>query len=64
MHDQFLQIYGQNVMNRIYRVLTMVYNSQNYWVSGLCPSSGILNTIKHDVSEIVSVSVLSGPVVE
>jgi hypothetical protein len=23
-----------------YRVLTMVYNTQNYWVFGLCPSSG------------------------
>jgi hypothetical protein len=22
----------------------MVCNAQNYWVSGLCPSSGILNT--------------------
>jgi hypothetical protein len=24
-------------------VLMMVYNTQNYWVFGLCPSSGILN---------------------
>jgi hypothetical protein len=32
--------------------------SQNYWVSGLCPSSGILNTRKHDVSETGSFSVL------
>jgi hypothetical protein len=23
-----------------YRVLTMVYNTQRYWVFGLCPSSG------------------------
>jgi hypothetical protein len=30
---------------------------QNYWVSGLCPSSGILNTGKHKVSETGSVSV-------
>jgi hypothetical protein len=29
----------------------MVYHTQNYWVFGLCPSSGILGTIKHDVSE-------------
>jgi hypothetical protein len=36
----------------------MVYNTQNYWISGLCPSSGILNTRKHNVSEIGSVSVL------
>jgi hypothetical protein len=31
----------------------MAYNIQNYWVSGLCPSIGILNTRKHNISEIV-----------
>jgi hypothetical protein len=36
----------------------MVYNTQNYWFFGLCPSSGILETRKHDVSETGSVSVL------
>jgi hypothetical protein len=36
----------------------MVYNTQNYYVSGLCPMSGILNTIKHNVSECESVSIL------
>jgi hypothetical protein len=36
----------------------MVYNTQNYWVFGLLPSSGILENIKHDVSETGSVSVL------
>jgi hypothetical protein len=36
----------------------MVYNTQNYWVLGLFPSSGILETRKHDVSETGSVSVL------
>jgi hypothetical protein len=36
----------------------MLYNTENYWVSGLCPSSGILNTGKHTVSENGSVSVL------
>jgi hypothetical protein len=35
---------------------TTVCNTQNYWVSGLCPSSGILNTGKHNVSETGSVS--------
>jgi hypothetical protein len=30
----------------------------NYWVLGRCPSSGILKTRKHNVSEIGSVSVL------
>jgi hypothetical protein len=33
------------------RVLTMVYNTQNHWICGLCPSSGIRNTKKHNVSE-------------
>jgi hypothetical protein len=36
----------------------MVYNTQNYWVFGLFPSSGILENRKHDVSETGSVSVL------
>jgi hypothetical protein len=40
------------------RVLTTVHNIQNYWVFGLYPSSGILETRKHDVSETGSVSVL------
>jgi hypothetical protein len=26
----------------------MVYNTQNHWVYGLCPSSGSLNTRKHN----------------
>jgi hypothetical protein len=26
------------------------YNTQNYWVFGLFPSSGILETRKHDIS--------------
>jgi hypothetical protein len=30
---------------------------QNPWVSGLCPSSGILNSRKHNVSGTESVSV-------
>jgi hypothetical protein len=29
----------------------MVCTTQNYWVFGLFPSSGILETRKHDVSE-------------
>jgi hypothetical protein len=36
----------------------MVYNTQNYWVFGLFPSSGILETRKQDVSETGYVSVL------
>jgi hypothetical protein len=34
----------------------MLYNTQNYCVSGLCPSFGILNTRKHNVSETNSIS--------
>jgi hypothetical protein len=33
-------------------------NIQNYWVFGLCPSSGILEARKHDVSGNGFVSVL------
>jgi hypothetical protein len=29
-----------DITSRYYRVLTMVYNTQRYWVFGLCPSSG------------------------
>jgi hypothetical protein len=41
-----------------WRVLTMVYNTQDSWVLTF-PSSGILETRKHDVSGTGSVSVLS-----
>jgi hypothetical protein len=34
------------------------FNTQNYWVFGLCPSSGILETRKHNVSRTGYVSVL------
>jgi hypothetical protein len=41
------------------RILTMVYNTQDYWVSGLCPSPRIVRNAKeHNVSETGSVSVL------
>jgi hypothetical protein len=45
---------------RIPRVLTMVCNTRNHWVCELYRSSGILNTIKHKVSETWSVSVIRG----
>jgi hypothetical protein len=38
--------------------LEVVYHNQNYWGFGLFPSSSILGTRKHDVSETGSVSVL------
>jgi hypothetical protein len=28
----------------------MVYNTQNYWVFGLCPSSGIIKSRDHNAS--------------
>jgi hypothetical protein len=36
----------------------MVYNTQNYWVFGLCPSSGILENRKHNILETGSVYIL------
>jgi hypothetical protein len=37
----------------------MMYNTRDYWVFGLCPSSGILKNIReHNVSETGSVSFL------
>jgi hypothetical protein len=36
----------------------MVYNTQNYWAFGLCPSPGILeNTKEHSGSETGSIFV-------
>jgi hypothetical protein len=36
----------------------MGYDTQNYWVSGPCPLSEILNFGKHNISETGSVSLL------
>jgi hypothetical protein len=33
--------------SRFWRILTVLYNTQNYWISGLCPSFGILNARQH-----------------
>jgi hypothetical protein len=35
-------LYCSHYRPRYYRVLTMVYNTQRYWVFGLCPSSVFL----------------------
>jgi hypothetical protein len=35
-----------------------MYNTQNHWVSGLCPSFGILKTREHNFSETESVPFL------
>jgi hypothetical protein len=37
-------------------LVTTNHNAQNYWVSGLCASYGIINTGKNNVSETGSVS--------
>jgi hypothetical protein len=36
----------------------MALSTQDHWLSGLCPLSGIPEAIKHDVSETGSASVL------
>jgi hypothetical protein len=41
-------------------VLCYIKDTQNYWVFGLFPSSGILENRKHDVLEAGSVSILRG----
>jgi hypothetical protein len=33
----FNKLLNYKYSNRFYGVLTMVYNTQNYWVVGLCP---------------------------
>jgi hypothetical protein len=38
----------------------MVYNTQNYWGFGLCPSFNIVETRKHNISKTGSVSALKG----
>jgi hypothetical protein len=50
-----LKLFNDVISHKIERFL-----SQNYCVPGLCPSYGILNARKHDVSESGSLSVLRG----
>jgi hypothetical protein len=45
-------------LNTFLQVEKEIYCSQNYWVFWTFPSSDILETRKHDVSETGSVSVL------
>jgi hypothetical protein len=40
------------------KILTVVYNTQNYFGFGFWPSSEILKTRKYNVSETGSVSIL------
>jgi hypothetical protein len=39
-----VRIYCRILRRRVYDVLTSVQNTQNYWVSWLCPSSETVNT--------------------
>jgi hypothetical protein len=39
----------------------MVYNTQNYWVFGLCPLSVVLKSREHNVSETGFVGVFHSP---
>jgi hypothetical protein len=51
--------YALTVLHTSQITIGHVRSSQNYWVFGLCPLSGILETRKHSVSKFGSVSVLS-----
>jgi hypothetical protein len=51
---QFRKQFTKLETGGILRILTMVYNTQNYWVFRLCPLSGILKTRKHNVSDEVN----------
>jgi predicted DNA-binding helix-hairpin-helix protein len=52
---QILKFHHTTEMNKKWK---LQYYSQNYWVFGLFPSSGILETREHEVLETGSVSVL------
>jgi hypothetical protein len=49
--------YEQRVSETIYTPCYLI-NTRNHWVSGHCPTSGIINTGKHNVSETGFVSAL------
>jgi hypothetical protein len=40
-------------------ILITEHNTQNHWVCGLCPSSGVSKSRNHSVSETGTVSVLA-----
>jgi hypothetical protein len=49
----------KDLTSRFQRVLAMVYNTQHYWVFRLCPSSDILRTRDHNITETGFVSILN-----
>jgi hypothetical protein len=40
--------------------LVISFDTEKYWVFGLCPSSGILEARKHNVPETGSVTAITG----
>jgi hypothetical protein len=54
----FIKIKKNCTLTEMWWVLTIGRSTHNHCVPGLCPSPGILNTRKHNVSEIGSVSIL------
>jgi hypothetical protein len=53
-----IHIYHGSIRLCLNHLWVCVINIQNYWIFRLCPSSGISNTRKHNVSETGSLSVL------
>jgi hypothetical protein len=51
------EVHHHIILNRISRILPMMYDTQIYWRFGLCPSS-LIKKLEYDVSETGSVSVL------
>jgi hypothetical protein len=53
---------GQMNTSRFWKVLTMVCNTRDYWVFGLCPSSGILkNTTFRELVQWLRSALSKGP---
>jgi hypothetical protein len=50
--DTFSANWRHTAISRGWRILALVYDIQNYWVCGLCPSSGIIITREHNVIEV------------
>jgi hypothetical protein len=53
-HTLQLSVWQAEYDNLLYDTGNKSHNTPNYWGSGLCPSSGILKTRKHNVSETLS----------
>jgi hypothetical protein len=58
LHNKHSTFCDLRQLNFLLKEFPYLFATQNYWVFGLCSSSGILKTRKHNVSETGSVSVL------